>query len=116
MSASRTMYARPNPPESAKEAPVEFISEACGLYFRSLRLHIWDVVGQHSHDHAHATLVGAGRARGWCGEEWIGDKGPGDAFEIKMNTDHTFQALEPDTRLVCIHDIASAESVKRKES
>jgi len=111
------MHARPDPDERSRELPVESITEACGLYFRSLRMKDAGMVAQqHTHDHDHATLVASGRARGWSGELWVGDKGPGEAFEIRAGVDHMFQALAPETLLVCVHDIASAESVKRRVS
>lgn len=109
------MYARPEPDERSRELPVESIVEACGLYFRSLRMKDAGMVAQqHVHDHDHATLVGSGRARGWCGEKWIGDKCSGEVFEIQAGSEHRFQSLDHDTLLVCVHDIASAESVRKK--
>lgn len=108
-------HARPTETTPVKEIPVEYIEEAAGLYFRSILLKEKNTfVPQHEHDHRHATLVCAGKARGWCGEVWIGDKGPGEAFDIEPGSSHSFMALEPDTRLACVHDIASAESVKAK--
>lgn len=111
------MYALPENPIILLEQPVEKIDEASGLYFRSVLLEDANtIIPTHAHDHDHATVVGSGRARGWKGTYWIGDKGPGEAFEIKAREEHTFMSLEPMTRLICTHDIASAESVKRKES
>jgi hypothetical protein len=96
------------------DLPVERIEEIGGFYFRSILLHqVGMVVKQHVHDHEHVTLVCNGRARGWSESEWIGDKGPGEAFLIDAGDDHLFQALEPDTRLVCVHDKVSAESARR---
>lgn len=98
-----------------EQPPVERIEEVAGLYFRSVLLErAGTLIPQHRHDHDHATLVCAGRARGWCDGIWIGDKGPGEAFEIRAGGEHVFQAIEPMTRLACVHDIDSAESVKRK--
>ncbi len=95
--------------------PTECIEEAAGLYFRSVLLvEQGTLISQHEHDHDHATLVCSGRARGWCDGMPLGDKGPGEAFEIKAGSAHAFQALEANTRLTCVHSIASAESVKRK--
>lgn len=96
------------------DLPVERIEEAGGFYFRSILLDkVGMVVKQHVHDYGHATLVCNGRARGWSESEWIGDKGPGEAFWIDAGQDHLFQALEPDTRLACVHDKESAESARR---
>lgn len=112
----REMHSLPEISHQLTEQPVERIEEACGLYFRSVLLEkAGTVIPQHRHDHDHATFVGAGRARGWANGAWIGDKGAGEAFEVKAGCAHVFQALEPNTRLTCVHDIASAESVKAKE-
>jgi hypothetical protein len=94
---------------------VERIEEACGLYFRSVLIQdAGTVIPQHSHDHDHCTFVASGKARGWADGRPLGDKSAGEVFEIKAGAQHVFQALEPMTRLACVHDIASAESVKRK--
>lgn len=95
--------------------PVERIEEVCGIYFRSVLLELVNtVIPQHQHDHDHATFVASGKARAWADGQWIGDYEAGSAVEIKAGSLHVFQALEPNTRLVCVHDIASAESIKEK--
>lgn len=100
---------------SAADQPVERITEAAGLYFRSLWLPVAGmVVAQHVHDYDHATLVGSGRARGYCDGQLLGEKGRGEVFEITAGCAHAFEAVEPETLLVCVHDLASALSVKRK--
>jgi hypothetical protein len=97
------------------EPLVERIEEVCGLYFRSVLLRqVGTFVPQHVHDHDHATLVCAGKARCWANYVLVGDKEAGEAFEIKAGTAHVFMALEPNTRLACVHNIESAESVKAK--
>lgn len=98
-----------------KEALVERIEEVGGFYFRSvLLIERWTVVPQHVHDHDHVTLVCNGKARCWANGKLIGDKSAGEAFEVKAGVYHEFMALEPHTRLACVHDIKSAESVKEK--
>ncbi len=97
------------------DPPVEHIEEVGNLYLRSILLrNSGCVVKQHIHDREHLTLVGNGRARGWADGKWIGDKKPGEGFWILAGQEHLFQALESDTRLVCVHDIVSAQSVKDK--
>ena len=97
------------------ELPVEFIEEIAGIYFRSILLkEKGTVVPQHSHDHDHATYVGSGAARLWVDGVWRRDIAAGHAVKIEAGHEHLFQALEPNTRLTCVHDVASAESVKRK--
>lgn len=109
------MHALPDKLELLEQQPVERIEEVCGIYFRSVLLdRAGVVIPQHSHDHDHATFVGAGRARVWVDGTWYGDFEAGRAIAIKAGCAHVFQALEPMTRLACVHDIASAESVKAK--
>ena len=97
------------------EPLVENIVEAGGIYFRSIRLGEAGIhIPQHTHDHDHATLVCSGRAEGWCDGESMGNKGPGEVFEVKAGHQHSFMSLEHDTILVCVHSIESALSVKRK--
>lgn len=95
------------------KAEVERIEEVCGIYFRTYFVKAGNVIQQHKHDHDHATLVLSGRVRAWIKDGPLMIKGPGEAFEIKAGIEHYFEALE-DSRLSCIHDIRSAESVKRK--
>lgn len=97
------------------DQPVQHIVEAGGIYFRSILLKdAGTVVPQHVHDHDHVTFIGSGRVRGWKDGEWIGDRGPGEVFEIPAGSAHVFQAIAPDTLLACVHDMDSALSVKRK--
>lgn len=110
------MYPLPDLTHSLADQPVERIEIVANLYFRSVLLKAaGTAIPQHEHDHPHATFVGSGRARGWADGRWIGDKGPGEAYEILPGQKHVFQALEANTLLACAHDQASAESVKRKE-
>lgn len=97
------------------EPLVERIEEVCGIYFRSVLLkEIGTVVPLHTHDHDHATFVANGKVRAWADGVLLGDFEAGSAFEVKAGKEHLFRALEPNTRTVCVHDIASAESVKEK--
>lgn len=98
------------------EQPVERIEpDVAGLYFRSVLLEqAGTVIPQHEHDHDHATLVCSGKARVWVDGAYFGDYEAGRAIEIRAHCAHVFQALESNTRLCCVHDIESAESVKRK--
>lgn len=94
--------------------PVERIEEVSGIYFRSVLLERGTVIPQHTHDHNHATYVGSGKARLWVNGVWRADYPAGHAVEVKAGQSHVFQALEPNTRLACVHDVASAESVRTK--
>jgi len=97
------------------EIPIEFIEEVAGLYFRSILLkYPGMVVPQHVHDHDHATYIGNGCARLYVDGVLKGDYPAGHAVEIKAGHEHTFVSLEPNTRLTCVHNAVSAQSVKAK--
>lgn len=97
------------------EAPVEFIEEVCGIYFRSVLLKArGHTVPQHEHDHDHATFVGAGAVRVWADGRHVGDYEAGRAIPVRAGVKHAFQALKDHTRLACVHDVASAEAIKSK--
>lgn len=97
------------------EEIVERIEEVCGIYFRSVLLERNGTrIPQHVHDHDHATLVCSGAARVWVDGELIGDFDAGRAVPVLAGKMHEFQALLPMTRLACVHDVASAESIKEK--
>lgn len=110
------MFPLPNVPEELKaQPPIPMIVNYAGIYIRSTLLkEAGLVIGQHSHAHDHATFVGSGRARGWKNGEWIGDKGPGEAFEVEAGAEHTYQALEADTLLACAHNEESAMSIDNR--
>lgn len=92
--------------EKLEEQPVERITITATGYYRSVLLaRAFTCIPQHTHDHAHDTLVCSGRARGWSDGQWIGDKEAGEAFEIAEGKKHIFQALEDNTRLACIHNL-----------
>lgn len=86
--------------------PVERIEEVGGIYFRSILLEApGDRVPQHKHDHDHATLVASGAALAWSDGKFLGDFYAPAAIEIKAGAEHLFEALEPNTRLVCVHSV-----------
>jgi len=62
------------------------------------------VIEQHSHDHDHATLLAAGSVRTWTGSKRPVDYDSPAMIEIPARTQHSFQSLEPDTVLYCIHN------------
>lgn len=94
---------------------VEFIEEVCGIYFRSVLLAKAGMrIGQHVHDHDHATYCGSGRARMVVDGVTQGEVCAGRAVPVLAGKRHEFIALEDNTRLTCVHDVASAESIKAK--
>ncbi len=109
------MHLLPSEFNALKQQPVERINEACGIYTRTILLErAGTYIPQHAHDHDHATLVCNGKARAWVDGACVGDFIAGDLVPIEANRKHVFMSLEPMTRLACIHDIESAESVKAK--
>jgi quercetin dioxygenase-like cupin family protein len=98
------------------KAIVEFIDEVGGLYFRSMLIpERGDVVQQHVHDHDHVTYVGNGSVVAFADDECLGEIMAGRAIEIKAGVQHKFVALEPKTRITCVHQVNSAESLKAKD-
>jgi len=93
---------------------VEWIEEVCGLYFRSILLQEGMRVPQHAHDHDHATYIGAGEVRVSIDGKEFGVFKAGQAVPVKAGHIHEFLALKNDTRLACVHDVGSAESIKAK--
>lgn len=93
---------------------VETIHDICGLYFRSILVETaGERVEQHAHDHDHATLCGSGSAQYWENDIHVGDVKAGGAVLVRAGQKHAFVTLEDNTRLTCVHDIASAEGQRR---
>ena len=89
---------------TADDCVVEFIDEVCGLYFRSfVLLEKGSSTPQHAHDHDHATYVGHGAVRAMQDGEVLGEFAAGQAIPILAGKEHEFEALEPNTRLTCVH-------------
>lgn len=94
---------------------VEYIEEVNGLYFRSIVLPKRGMrVPQHAHDHSHATYVGQGAAALYAGGVLVGVYAAGRAVPVTAGQVHEFEALEDNTRLACVHDVASALSIKER--
>lgn len=94
---------------------VEFVDEVCGLYFRSILIrNAGTRVPQHVHPYDHATYCGSGSAMMYVEGVPIRTVSAGEAVEVKANKQHAFEALEPNTRLTCVHDARSALAAKEK--
>jgi quercetin dioxygenase-like cupin family protein len=94
---------------------VEFVEEVAGIYIRSVLLQEANLkIDQHVHDYDHATLVCAGSVRLYVDGVPHGVFKGGEAVCIKAGKKHEFVSLEPNTRLACIHDVASAMSIKER--
>lgn len=101
------MYAVPEKTHDVDQ-PAEVWTE-CGTFgFRSALLATaGTLIKQHVHSDSHATLVCSGRARGWADGVYLGEKGPGEAFWVEGGKRHSFQAIEPMTRLSCVTHLPS---------
>ena len=97
------------------DVPVECIEEVGGFYFRSIVLpKCGDLVPQHEHDHDHVTYVGNGSVLAWADGISLGYFSAGRAVPIKAGSIHEFEAQEDNTRLACVHNVDSVESIKEK--
>jgi quercetin dioxygenase-like cupin family protein len=61
------------------------------------------LVPQHSHVYDHTTMLAVGSVRVWIEGELQGDFHAPRPLFIKAKAKHTFQSLEPNTLLYCIH-------------
>lgn len=94
---------------------VEFVDEVAGIYFRSVFLAFkGTTIPQHSHDEAHATYCGSGKARLYVDGRFQEDIEAGHAVAIAAGKQHLFEALEDHTRLTCVWDAAAAQRLKEK--
>ena len=94
---------------------IEFIDEVGPFYFRSILIeNQGERIAQHVHDYDHATLCGSGKARVYIDGVETGILEAGQALMVKANHRHEFESLENNTRLTCVHDVRSTESIKRK--
>lgn len=70
------------------------------------------IVPQHSHKYDHTTLIGRGKVRVWSEGQPKDEYDEGDAVYIKAGVKHSFQTLEDNTVLYCIHNIARGNGVE----
>lgn len=97
------------------EPTVEFVDEVAGVYFRSVLLaRAGMLIEQHVHDHDHATYIGSGSVRLYVNGKAQGEHKAGKAIEVKAGVHHAFLSLEGNTRLTCVHNVASATSLKER--
>lgn len=94
---------------------VEFVEEVSGIYFRSYLIpHRGTRIPQHVHDYDHGSVIGSGAVRVRVDGQVIGIYGAGHVVPIKAGQLHEFETLEDRTRVICVHSVESAESIKRK--
>lgn len=93
-----------------QDQPVQFVDEVGGLYFRAIELvEVGHTVPQHSHTYDHVTLIASGAARVWVDGAYLGEFKGFHALKVEALKKHVFQATEPHTRLVCVHQLNGAE-------
>ena len=63
-------------------------------------------IPQHSHASAHLTVVVSGRVRVWAADDYLGEWQAMSSVLIPAHIMHTFQSLEPNTTLLCVHDVS----------
>lgn len=111
------MHEIPNDLRYKLDAPVEYVDDVGGVYFRAILLETaGDIVPQHVHDHDHVTLIASGKARVWVDRRWLGDFEAFRAIEIMAGKEHVFMALEPMTRLACVHVLQGAPYMFARET
>lgn len=63
------------------------------------------MVPQHAHEYDHTSMVAAGSVRVWIDGELAGDYAAPRPLFIKARAKHTFQSLQPQTLIYCIHNV-----------
>jgi quercetin dioxygenase-like cupin family protein len=99
------------PPEEQPEG-VE-LRMADGIFIKEMRIaKAGTLIPQHSHRYDHTSMVARGAVRVWQGEDELGEfKAPCGLF-IKGGEKHLFLALEDETIVYCIHNLAHSGTVE----
>jgi hypothetical protein len=75
-----------------------------GVFIKQMFLaELGTMVPQHAHVYDHTTMLAVGSVRIWVEGEFMGDFRAPQPLFIKAKAKHTFQSLEPNTLLYCIH-------------
>lgn len=69
------------------------------------------VIPQHSHTYEHNTFLATGSLLAWCDGVFMGEFHAPCAILIKAECKHTFETLEDNTLIYCIHNIAHSGDV-----
>jgi quercetin dioxygenase-like cupin family protein len=94
---------------------VESVQLIGGFMFRPVFLAFKGMCGeQHQHDVPHPTLCGSGRARLYVDGRFVCDVEAPNAIWVEAGKKHFFEALEDNTRLICVFDEERALQVKEK--
>lgn len=73
------------------------------------------IIPQHSHKYSHTTLVAAGSVRVWADGVLQGDFVAPSHVLIAPKVKHTFQTLEPNTLMYCVHNVDRTGEVEIHE-
>lgn len=102
-------------PDHIQPESIEYHT-ADGVMVKTMAIKHKDVmVPQHSHEHDHLTVIAAGSVRAWCDDELLGDFFAPASLEIPAGTKHRFLSLEPNTMLMCIHNISRTGQVQIRD-
>ena len=86
---------------------------ADGIFIKQMYIaEMGTMVPQHAHAYDHTTLLARGSVRVWLEGIRQGDFRAPQPLFIRAKLKHTFQSLEPDTLLYCIHNVARTGVVK----
>lgn len=69
------------------------------------------IVPQHAHAWSHLTMLARGAVHVWKDGVHLGRFDAPRGIEIEAGAKHTFQTIEPDTVLYCVHNLHSADKV-----
>ncbi len=69
-------------------------------------------VPQHAHEYDHTSMLAKGSVRVWIEGRQEGDFRAPYALFIKAKLKHTFQSLEPDSLIYCIHNVKRTGKVQ----
>jgi hypothetical protein len=69
------------------------------------------IAPQHQHLWDHLTMLARGAMHIWKDGVHMGRFDAPCGIEIKAGVKHTFQTIEPDTVLYCVHNLHSADKV-----
>jgi quercetin dioxygenase-like cupin family protein len=70
------------------------------------------IVPQHVHSYSHASMLAVGSVRVWKNGVLAAVEKAPKAIEIEAGVAHTFQSLEDNTILYCIHNISRTGEVE----
>jgi hypothetical protein len=87
-----------------EQPPLWEHTSADGVFIKQMLLKdAGTLVPQHAHVYDHTTMLATGSVRVWVEGVLKGDFQAPKPLFIKAKVKHTFQSLEPNTLLYCIH-------------